>query len=337
MQEIKIPENYQSDKNLYKTQMLIKEIKDFFQINLSNNLNLKRVTAPLFVENSTGLNDNLSGVEEPVKFTLPEANNEKMEIVHSLAKWKRYALKEYNFAMYEGLYTDMNAIRRCEVPDNTHSFYVDQWDWEKVIEHSDRNVDYLKATVLTIFNTLRALDEYLCHLIPKRVKLLPNNIKFMTSQELIDEFPECKDSKEREKAACKKYKAIFLMQIGKVLSNGEVHDLRSPDYDDWNLNGDILVYNPVLDDQLELSSMGIRVDAKTLKEQLKISDCEERLNYKYHKLLVNNELPQTIGGGIGQSRLCMFFLQKAHIGEVQVSYWPDEMREELKKNSVILL
>lgn len=337
MQEIKIPENYQSDKNLYKTQMLIKEIKDFFQINLSNNLNLKRVSAPLFVENSTGLNDNLSGVEEPVKFTLPEANNEKMEIVHSLAKWKRYALKEYNFAMYEGLYTDMNAIRRCEVPDNTHSFYVDQWDWEKVIEPSDRNIDYLKATVITIFNTLRALDEYLCHLIPKRVKLLPNNIKFMTSQELIDEFPECKDSKEREKAACKKYKAIFLMQIGKVLSNGEVHDLRSPDYDDWNLNGDILVYNPVLDDQLELSSMGIRVDAKTLKEQLKISDCEERLNYKYHKLLVNNELPQTIGGGIGQSRLCMFFLQKAHIGEVQVSYWPDEMREELKKNSVILL
>lgn len=337
MQEIKIPENYQSDKNLYKTQMLIKEIKDFFQINLSNNLNLKRVSAPLFVENSTGLNDNLSGVEEPVKFTLPEANNEKMEIVHSLAKWKRYALKEYNFAMYEGLYTDMNAIRRCEVPDNTHSFYVDQWDWEKVIDPSDRNVDYLKATVLTIFNTLRALDEYLCHLIPKRVKLLPNNIKFMTSQELIDEFPECKDSKEREKAACKKYKAIFLMQIGKVLSNGDVHDLRSPDYDDWNLNGDILVYNPVLDDQLELSSMGIRVDAKTLKEQLKISDCEERLNYKYHKLLVNNELPQTIGGGIGQSRLCMFFLQKAHIGEVQVSYWPDEMREELKKNSVILL
>lgn len=337
MQEIKIPENYQSDKNLYKTQMLIKEIKDFFQINLSNNLNLKRVSAPLFVENSTGLNDNLSGVEEPVKFTLPEANNEKMEIVHSLAKWKRYALKEYNFAMYEGLYTDMNAIRRCEVPDNTHSFYVDQWDWEKVIEHSDRNEDYLKATVLTIFNTLRALDEYLCHLIPKRVKLLPNNIKFMTSQELIDEFPECKDSKEREKAACKKYKAIFLMQIGKVLSNGEVHDLRSPDYDDWNLNGDILVYNPVLDDQLELSSMGIRVDAKTLKEQLKISDCEERLAYKYHKMLVNNQLPQTVGGGIGQSRLCMFFLQKAHIGEVQVSYWPDEMREELKKNSVILL
>ena len=337
MQEIKIPENYQSDKNLYKTQVLIKEIKDFFQINLSNNLNLKRVSAPLFVENSTGLNDDLSGVEEPVKFTLPEANNEKMEIVHSLAKWKRYALKEYNFAMYEGLYTDMNAIRRCEVPDNTHSFYVDQWDWEKVIDPSDRNEDYLKATVLTIFNTLRALDEYLCHLIPKRVKLLPNNIKFMTSQELIDEFPECKDSKEREKAACKKYKAIFLMQIGKVLSNGEVHDLRSPDYDDWNLNGDILVYNPVLDDQLELSSMGIRVDAKTLKEQLKISDCEERLNYKYHKLLVNNELPQTIGGGIGQSRLCMFFLQKAHIGEVQVSYWPDEMREELKKNSVILL
>ena len=272
MQEIKIPENYQSDKNLYKTQLLIKEIKDFFQINLSNNLNLKRVSAPLFVENSTGLNDNLSGVEEPVKFTLLEANNASMEIVHSLAKWKRYALKEYNFAMYEGLYTDMNAIRRCEEPDNTHSFYVDQWDWEKVIKETDRNEDYLKSTVLTIFNTLRALDEYLCRLIPKRVKLLPNNIKFLTSQELIDEFPECKDSKEREREACKKYKAVFLMQIGKELSNGKVHDLRSPDYDDWNLNGDILVYNPVLDDALELSSMGIRVDAKTLKEQLKIAD-----------------------------------------------------------------
>ena len=337
MYDIKIPENYQSDKNLYKTQLLIKEIKDFFQINLSNNLNLKRVTAPLFVENSTGLNDNLSGVEEPVKFTLPEANNANMEIVHSLAKWKRYALKEYNFALYEGLYTDMNAIRRCEEPDNTHSFYVDQWDWEKIIKDTDRNVDYLKSTVLTIFNTLRALDEYLCKLIPKRVKLLPNDIKFLTSQELIDEFPECKDSKEREKAACKKYKAVFLMQIGKVLSNGKVHDMRSPDYDDWNLNGDILVYNPVLDDQLELSSMGIRVDSKTLKEQLKIADCEDRLKFKYHNLLINNKLPQTIGGGIGQSRLCMFFLQKAHIGEVQVSYWPDELREELKKKSVNLL
>ena len=337
MKHLIIPEGYTAPLTIRETEVAIKEIKDHFERALAKSLHLTRVSAPLFVKPESGLNDNLNGVERPVAFGIKEQNDTPVEIVHSLAKWKRYALKEYNFAMYEGLYTDMNAIRRCEVPDNTHSFYVDQWDWEKVIDPSDRNVDYLKATVLTIFNTLRALDEYLCHLIPKRVKLLPNNIKFMTSQELIDEFPECKDSKEREKAACKKYKAIFLMQIGKVLSNGEVHDLRAPDYDDWNLNGDILVYNPVLDDQLELSSMGIRVDAKTLKEQLNISDCEERLNYKYHKLLVNNELPQTIGGGIGQSRLCMFFLQKAHIGEVQVSYWPDEMREELKKNSVILL
>lgn len=337
MSKLKIPENYQSDKNLYKTQLLIKEIKDFFQINLSNNLNLKRVSAPLFVENSTGLNDNLSGVEEPVTFSLPEAGNKSCEIVHSLAKWKRFALKEYNFAMYEGLYTDMNAIRRCEVPDNTHSFYVDQWDWEKIIKEEDRNEDYLKATVLTIFNTLKALDEYLCRLIPKRMKLLPNDIKFITSQELLEEFPDAKDSKEREELAAKKYKAFFLMQIGKELSNGKVHDMRAPDYDDWELNGDIIVYNPVLDDQLELSSMGIRVNKDTLKKQLEISNCEDRMKFDYHKMLSEGKLPQTIGGGIGQSRLCMFFLQKAHIGEVQVSYWPKDMIEELKENSITLL
>ncbi|MDY3005408.1 aspartate--ammonia ligase [Anaerococcus sp. AGMB00486] len=337
MSKLRIPENYQSDKNLYKTQLLIKEIKDFFQINLSNNLNLKRVSAPLFVENSTGLNDNLSGVEVPVSFTLPEADNKSCEIVHSLAKWKRYALKEYNFAMYEGLYTDMNAIRRCEIPDNTHSFYVDQWDWEKIIKEEDRNIEYLKATVLTIFNTLRALDEYLCKLIPKRLKLLPNDIKFITSQELLDEFPDAKDSMEREKLACEKYKAIFLMQIGKELSNNKIHDMRAPDYDDWELNGDIIVYNPVLDEQLELSSMGIRVNKETLKKQLKISNCEDRMKLDYHKMLAEGKLPQTIGGGIGQSRLCMFFLQKAHIGEVQVSYWPKEMLDELRKNSITLL
>lgn len=337
MSELIIPEKYKSDENLYKTQLLIKEIKDFFQINLSNNLNLKRVSAPLFVENSTGLNDNLSGVEEPVNFTLPEAKNASCEIVHSLAKWKRFALKEYNFSKYEGLYTDMNAIRRCEVPDNTHSFYVDQWDWEKIIDKKDRNVEYLKSTVLTIFHTLKALDEYLCKLIPKRVKLLPNEIKFITSQELLDEFPDAKNSKEREKLAAKKYKALFLMQIGKNLSNGEVHDMRAPDYDDWNLNGDIIVYNPVLDDELELSSMGIRVDSETLKKQLTKADCLDRMKFEYHKLLSEDKLPQTVGGGIGQSRLCMFFLQKAHIGEVQVSYWPKEMIEKLKEESIILL
>lgn len=337
MNEIIIPKNYTSNKNVYNTQLLIKEIKDFFQINLSKNLNLKRVTAPLFVENSTGLNDNLSGVEQPISFTLPEVENVSCEIVHSLAKWKRFALKEYNFSIYEGLYTDMNAIRRCEIPDNTHSFYVDQWDWEKIIDVNDRNINYLKEIVLKIYKTLIDLDDYLCNLIPNRKQLLPENIKFISSEELLAEFPYAKDSKEREKLAVKKYKAIFLMQIGKILSNGEVHDFRAPDYDDWTLNGDIIVYNPILDDELELSSMGIRVDSFTLDKQLKESNCEDRMKYEYHKLLMSNKLPQTIGGGIGQSRLCMFFLQKAHIGEVQVSYWPKDMRNKLKEHSIELL
>ncbi|MDD7306548.1 MAG: aspartate--ammonia ligase [Peptoniphilaceae bacterium] len=336
MTEIYAPKDYKSDENLYRTQMLIKEIKDFFQINLSNNLNLKRVSAPLFVDTKTGLNDNLSGVEEPVTFSLPEADNQKMEIVHSLAKWKRFALKKYNFKMHEGLYTDMNAIRRCEIPDNTHSFYVDQWDWELIIDQKDRNVEYLEATVQVIFNTLRALDEYICNLMPTRVKLLPQNIHFMTTQELLDLYPDLSPS-QREREAVKKYKAVFLMQIGKELSNGKVHDMRAPDYDDWDLNGDILVYNPVLDDVLELSSMGIRVDSKSLIDQLEKSGKTERLQYDYHKLLANNKLPLTIGGGIGQSRLCMYFLQKAHIGEVQVSYWPKDMRESLKEKGINLL
>ena len=331
-----IPKNYKSDENLYKTQLLIKEIKDFFQINLSNNLNLKRVSAPLFVEDSTGLNDNLSGSEKPVTFDLPNANNKNMEIVHSLAKWKRYALKEYNFSLYEGLYTDMNAIRRCEYPDNTHSFYVDQWDWEKIIKEDDRNEDYLKNTVRTIYSTMKALDEYLCNLIPNRMKLLPNDIKFLTTQDLLDKYPDL-ESDQRENEAVKENKAIFLMQIGKELSNGKVHDMRAPDYDDWQLNGDILVYNPVLDKVLELSSMGIRVNKESLKKQLDISGHTERLNLPFHKNLIDGKLPQTIGGGIGQSRLCMFFLQKAHIGEVQVSYWPDSMRDELKAKGIKLL
>lgn len=336
MTEIYTPKNYKSDENLYRTQLLIKEIKDFFQINLSNNLNLKRVSAPLFVDVNTGLNDNLSGVEEPVKFTLPEANNQNMEIVHSLAKWKRFALRNYKFKMHEGLYTDMNAIRRCEVPDNIHSFYVDQWDWELIIDEKDRSREYLEATVQVIFNTLRALDEYLCNLVPTRVKLLPQTIHFITTQELYDMYPDL-DPDQREREAAKKYKALFLMQIGKELSNGEVHDMRAPDYDDWNLNGDILVYNPVLDDVLELSSMGIRVDSKSLIDQLEKSGKTDRLKYEYHKLLTENKLPLTIGGGIGQSRLCMFFLQKAHIGEVQVSYWPQSMRDSLKEKGIILL
>ncbi len=336
MKKLVIPENYKSNSDLYGTQMLIKEIKDYFQINLANNLNLKRVSAPLFVPNTSGLNDNLNGVDMPVIFDLPEAGGANMEIVHSLAKWKRYALKVYKFKKYEGLYTDMNAIRRCEVPDNTHSFYVDQWDWELIIDENDRNENYLKQVVNTIYRTMKSLDEYLSTLIPTRQKLLKDQIRFISSQELLDMYPGMND-KERERAIVKEYGSVFLTQIGKVLSNGEKHDFRAPDYDDWQLNGDILVYNPVLDDVLELSSMGIRVNPASLIEQLKQTGNEDRLKYDYHKQLIDGKLPQTVGGGIGQSRLCMFFLQKSHIGEVQVSYWPDEQRNALTQKGIELL
>src|SRR5699024_989817 len=251
-----IPEDYKSNEDLYRTQVLIKEIKDYFQINLANNLNLKRVSAPLFVSSKSGLNDNLNGVEKPVSFNLPEADNEQMEIVHSLAKWKRYALMEYKFKSHEGLYTDMNAIRASEEPDNTHSFYVDQWDWELIIDKKDRTEAYLKRVVDTIYRTMKSLDEYLCTLIPTRSKLLKDQIRFINSEELLQKYPN-KTAKERERLAAKEYGAIFLSQIGTILSNGDKHDNRAPDYDDWLLNGDIIVYNPVLDDALELSSMGI--------------------------------------------------------------------------------
>lgn len=336
MSKLVIPENYKSNEDLYRTQLLIKEIKDYFQINLANNLNLKRVSAPLFVSETSGLNDNLSGSEKPVTFDLPEASNAEMEIVHSLAKWKRFALEEYKFKMHEGLYTDMNAIRRCEVPDNTHSFYVDQWDWELIMEEDERNVEYLKRLVETIYRTMKSLDEYLCGLVPTRKKLLKDQITFMTSEEMLNRYKGM-DDKGRERAAVKEFGSVFLMQIGKVLSNGEKHDMRAPDYDDWELNGDILVYNPVLDDVLELSSMGIRVNPERLNEQLKQTDNLDRLKFDYHKMLIDGRLPQTVGGGIGQSRLCMFFLQKAHIGEVQVSYWPDEQRKALANKGINLL
>ena len=336
MSQLIFPEDYHSSEDLYTTQILIKEIKDYFQINLANNLNLKRVSAPLFVSEESGLNDNLNGHQGPVTFTVPEADDSELEIVHSLAKWKRFALKNYEFKMHEGLYTDMNAIRRCEIPDNTHSFYVDQWDWELIIGEEDRNEDYLKRVVRVIYRTLKSLDEYLSTLIPQRQKLLKDQITFITSQELLDKYPD-KNDKERERLAAKEYGAIFLMKIGGNLSNGQPHDDRAPDYDDWELNGDIIVYNPVLDDQLELSSMGIRVNSDRLNEQLKVSDNLDRLKYEYHTLLMDNKLPLTVGGGIGQSRLCMFFLQKAHIGEVQVSYWPDEQRKVLESKGIKLL
>ncbi len=337
MYNIKTPQGYKSSSDLYTTQLLIKEIKDYFQINLANNLNLKRVSAPLFVSNESGLNDNLKGNQAPVTFDVPNADGANLEIVHSLAKWKRYALKSYEFKINEGLYTDMNAIRRCEVPDNTHSFYVDQWDWELIMQEDERNEEYLKKVVEVIYRTLKSLDEYLCTLMPQRHKLLKDQITFITSQELLDKYPDIEDSTERERLAVKEYGAIFLMQIGNRLSNGEKHDDRSPDYDDWLLNGDIIVYNPILDDQLELSSMGIRVNPERLNEQLKQSDNLDRLKYDYHKKLIDGKLPQTVGGGIGQSRICMFFLQKAHIGEVQVSYWPEDYRRALENKDVHLL
>lgn len=337
MTNIKIPKNYKSTLDLAQTQFFIKEIKDFFQYALARNLDLLRVSAPLFVREETGLNDNLSGVEKAVNFTIDDNGHyTKLEIVHSLAKWKRYALHRYDIPKYKGLYADMNAIRSFENLDNTHSLYVDQWDWEKVIDEKDRNIDYLKATVNTIFTTLKDLDYHMRLKIQGYQTLLPEEITFITTQELEDKYPNL-NSKEREKEIAKEKKAVFLIGIGENLKSGKPHDDRSPDYDDWTLNGDIIVYNPILDDALELSSMGIRVSPEALKRQLQISGNLDRLTKDYHKSLINGELPFTIGGGIGQSRLCMFFLQKAHIGEVQVSVWPEDMIKKCNDNGIILL
>ena len=334
MKNVKIPENYRSDKNLYETQLLIKEIKDFFQINLSNNLNLKRVSAPLFVENSSGLNDDLSGVEEPVKFTLPEANNASMEIVHSLAKWKRYALKRYGVKTGYGIYTDMNAIRRDEELDNLHSIYVDQWDWEAIITKENRNIEFLQHMVKKIYSVFLRTQEMLCKKIPNYKPFLTDEIHFITSQELLDLYPTL-DPKEREKEIVKKYGSVFIMQIGDLLTNGKKHDGRAPDYDDWKLNGDIIVYNEVLDIAFELSSMGIRVDKTALKEQLAKAGITTLS--KFHEMLLSDQLPLTIGGGIGQSRICMLFLKAAHIGEVQASIWTKDIEDDCEKAGINLL
>lgn len=337
MQNLYIPKNYKSTLDLAQTQYFIKEIKDFFQYALSRNLDLLRVSAPLFVREETGLNDNLSGKENAVNFSIRQDEKDiKLEIVHSLAKWKRYALHRYNIPKYKGIYADMNAIRSFEDMDNIHSMYVDQWDWEKVIDEKDRNKDYLKETVKIIFKTLKDLDYHMRLKLKDYKSLLPEEITFITSQQLEDLYPNL-SPKERELEIVREKKAVFIMEIGSNLKSGSPHDNRSPDYDDWKLNGDIIVYNPVLDDALELSSMGIRVSPKSLQEQLEISGNLDRLSRDYHKSLINGKLPFTIGGGIGQSRLCMFFLQKAHIGEVQVSVWPDEMVEECSKNGIILL
>ncbi|QOV18030.1 aspartate--ammonia ligase [Blautia liquoris] len=323
MVEIIVPQEYASALSLHETQAAIKTVKDFFQQELVKRLNLLRVTAPLFVRPETGLNDNLNGVERPVEFEIRNADHAYAQIVHSLAKWKRYALKKYGFKPGEGLYTDMNAIRRDEELDNIHSIYVDQWDWERIITRQDRNIDTLKGTVKQIYKTLKHTEKYMSIQYDYITEFLPEDIFFITSQELFDRYPDL-SPKEREYQIVKEKGAVFLMQIGDKLSSGKPHDGRAPDYDDWRLNGDIIVYYPVLDIALELSSMGIRVDAKSLKEQLDKSSCQERADLDFQKAVLNDRLPLTIGGGIGQSRICMFFLRKAHIGEVQCSVWPKE-------------
>ncbi len=335
MENLTIPMGYKPSLDLHDTQVAIKTVKDFFQQTLAQKLNLLRVSAPVFVDPASGLNDNLNGVERPVSFDIKDFDN-NAEIVHSLAKWKRYALQKYGFKNGEGLYTDMVAIRRDEVVDNIHSVYVDQWDWEKIISKEERNMDTLIHTVRTIYSVLRKTEKYMAVQYDYIEEILPREIAFVTTQELVDMYPDL-TPKEREYKAVKEKGAVFLMQVGKKLSNGERHDGRAPDYDDWELNGDILVYYPVLDIALELSSMGIRVDEDSLDIQLTEAGCDDRRELPFQKAILNKELPYTIGGGIGQSRICMFFLRKAHIGEVHVSLWPEEMVEETKKAGIPLL
>ena len=316
---VTVPEGYRSALTLRQTQIAIKKVKDFFERDLAIQLNLTRVSAPLFVGRASGLNDNLNGVERPVGFDIKDCDGD-FEIVQSLAKWKRMALKQYGFAPGEGLYTDMNAIRRDEDTDNIHSVFVDQWDWEKVITAENRSEQTLRRAVKQIYASLRHTETYIAEDYDFVGKFLPEQITFISSQELEDRYPGL-SPKEREYRAVKEYGAVFLSQIGGKLKSGGRHDGRAPDYDDWSLNGDIIVYYPVLEIAFELSSMGIRVDAEALRRQLAEAGCPERANLPFHRALLNNELPLTMGGGIGQSRMCMFFLRKAHIGEVQSSYW----------------
>ena len=336
MEHLLIPEQYQSELNLHDTQIAIKTVKDFFQNLLSLTLNLSRVSAPLFVTPESGLNDNLNGVERPVAFDIKEMNGQNAEVVHSLAKWKRFALHKYGFSAGEGLYTDMNAIRRDEETDNIHSIFVDQWDWEKVITKEDRTMEYLQETVKMVYKVLRKTEKYMAVQYDYIHEILPHDIYFLTTQQLEDLYPN-QTPKEREYRITKEKGAVCLMQIGDKLASGEKHDGRAPDYDDWSLNADILVYYPVLDIALELSSMGIRVDEKALSDQLKKAGCPQRGELPFQKAILNKQLPYTIGGGIGQSRICMFFLRKAHIGEVQCSIWKPAMAEMSAKHGIQLL
>lgn len=333
---LSLPKNYQSLLSLYDTQLAIKLVKDTFQLALSHELNLRRVTAPLFVDPKSGLNDNLNGVERPVSFDIKDDSEVVGEVVQSLAKWKRYALQKYHFAVHEGLYTDMNAIRRDEDLDAIHSLYVDQWDWEKIILKEDRTLSYLKSTVKKIYSAMKETEKLVHEKYPQIPLQLPEEITFVDSEVLRKHYPGT-TPKEREYLYAKEKKAIFIERIGAPLGDKKPHDKRAPDYDDWSLNGDILVYDPLLDIALELSSMGIRVDPPALKRQLAALHLEERSRLPFQKSLLAGELPLTIGGGIGQSRLCMFYLQKAHIGEVQCSLWPEKMVKACEKANIHLL
>ncbi len=336
MSKLYIPKGYTPIIDYMETQRAIKKIKDFFQQELAYGLSLRRVSAPLFVTPTSGLNDNLNGVERTVDFTVLDMNETKVEIVQSLAKWKRMALGKYNIPVGHGIYTDMNAIRRDEELDNLHSIYVDQWDWEKTISKEQRTDEYLEETVITIYNALKNLGDYVNRLYRGLQTELPNEIYFITTQELEDRWPD-KTPKERENLIAEEKRAVFIKQIGGKLASGERHDGRAPDYDDWALNGDIILWDEILESSFEISSMGIRVDEEAMDRQLALAGADDRRNFDFHKAILNKELPYSIGGGIGQSRLCMYFLRKAHIGEVQVSVWPDEMIEECKANNIFLL
>jgi len=343
--KLTIPEGYQPLLNLKQTEKAIKLVKDFFETALSSELQLRRVTAPIIVMKGTGINDDLNGVERPVSFPIRSMNDRVAEVVHSLAKWKRMALADYQIEENFGIYTDMNALRPDEDLDNLHSIYVDQWDWERVMNHNQRNLDFLKYIVRKIYAVLKRTEFVVFENYPHIRPILPEEITFVHSEELLDKYPSL-TPKEREYKAAREYGAVFIIGIGHPLKNGERHDGRAPDYDDWStetangfrgLNGDIIIWNPVLNDAFEISSMGIRVNPEAMLYQLKMNNCEERKELYWHKRLLNGELPQSIGGGIGQSRICMYFLRKAHIGEVQASIWPEEMITMCRKNNIFLM
>jgi len=343
--KLRIPDNYSPLLNLRETEEAIRLIKEFFQTNLAFELNLKRVTAPLFVQSGRGINDDLNGIEKAVSFSVKDMGGVQAEIVHSLAKWKRFKLAEYGYGMGEGIYTDMNAIRSHEILDNLHSLYVDQWDWERVMSPQQRTLAYLKQTVRVIYAVIKRTELFVSYHYPQIEAILPREILFIHSEELERMYPELSPV-QREARICREHGAVFVTGIGAPLANGAPHDGRAPDYDDWStineedrsgLNGDILIHYPLLDCSLELSSMGIRVDPGALLRQLELRGETKRKELMFHSMLLNGLLPQTIGGGIGQSRLCMFYLRKAHIGEIQASLWPEQMIEQCAKNQIQLL